>query len=357
MRKKWLSGLLCLIVLLGLVTAALAAGGSDDPILSVSWLYNHLAAQLEEYFDTQTEETLGVAASDCFARLDAIRLSSGEYDFADSFAPLALTDGESLTLDTYGSFLLTEGRVRLESGECEIVDISEGEVCPDGSWLQANHRYFAAEGSGAVLRAYTSAEGFVDGYYLHNAAEGFTAETKFTDIENHWAKEQICFLASLGVVNGTDTHTFSPDMQVTRAMFVTVLGRLFAPEAKECATDFSDVKESDWFAPYVRWASDNGIVNGYEDGTFAPNKPISREQMAAILMRFCTAFGYELPEVNEPMTFADAEKISAWALTDVSRAQRTGLINGRTGGVFDPAGTATRAEMCAVLSRLFEKLN
>ncbi len=357
MRKKWLSGLLCLIILAGLVSAALAAGGADDPILSVSWLYNHLAPKLEEYFDTETEKELSGIASGSFARMETIRIETRDgYDFAASFSPVALSAGDSVTLDAYASFLLTGGTVQLESGACEVVDLAEGSVVPVGSELEEGHRYFVTEGSGAVLRADSAAKGYADGYYRFEKTEKQPEIRKFADIENHWARAQIEFLTALGAVNGTAENTFSPDMQVTRAMFVTVLGRIFAPDASECETAFSDVAEGDWFAPYVRWASDNGIVNGYENGTFGPDKPITREQMAAILMRFCTAFDYVLPEVSEPMTFADAEKISAWAAESVSLAQRSGLINGRTGGVFDPLGTATRAEMCAVISRLYEKL-
>ena len=355
MRKKWLSGLFCLLILLGSVTAALAAGGADDPILSVSWLYNHLAGELEAYFIRETEETLGEAASGCFARLDAISFGSA-YQYAPSDLLLTLADGQTLTLDTYASFVPTAGYFRLEGCEGEIVDTAEGKPVPAGSWLKANRRYFLAEGSGAVLRAYRASEGFADGYYRQSGDEDPLPVVSFADVENHWAKEQIGFLASLRVVNGTAAETFSPNTQVTRAMFVTVLGRLFALETSGGTTAFSDVAETDWFAPYVRWAAENGIVNGYEDGRFAPDTPISREQMAAILIRFCNAFGYALPEVNEPMTFADAEKISSWAVDPVNLAQRTGLVNGRDGGVFDPLGTATRAEMCAVISRLFEQL-
>lgn len=356
MRRKWLSGLLCLLLLLGTVTAALAAGGADDPILSVSWLYHHLAGELEAYFISETEKTLGEAVSECFERLDAVSFGGGEYQYAPSNVLLHLPDGERVTLDAYASFAPTSGYFRLESCEGEIVDTAEGKPVPAGSWLRANRRYFLAEGSGAVLRAYQASEGFSDGYYRQESAEDARPEIRFADIDSHWAKEQISFLASLRVVNGTAAETFSPDTQVTRAMFVTVLGRLFALETSGGTTAFTDVAETDWFAPYVRWAAENGIVNGYEDGRFAPDTPISREQMAAILIRFCNAFGYALPEVNEPMTFADADAISAWAADSVSLAQRTGLVNGRDGGVFDPVGTATRAEMCAVISRLFEKL-
>ena len=138
-------------------------------------------------------------------------------------------------------------------------------------------------------------------------------------------------------------------------MFVTILGRMNGLNADFIAPiSFSDVSEADWFAPYVTWASLSGIVNGYDDGTFAPNREITREQMALILVRYCEAYGFRLPEEDVP-AFTDEEKISPWALEAVLKSRRCGLINGREDGSFDPMGTATRGEMCAVMARLMEK--
>ena len=153
-----------------------------------------------------------------------------------------------------------------------------------------------------------------------------------------------------------DAHHFEPDRKVTRAMFVTILGRLYGLHDDFVAPiSFSDVQEADWFAPYVTWAALSGIVTGYDDGTFGPNKEITREQMALILVRYCEAYDCRLEEDVDVPAFTDEESISPWALDAVLRSRRCGLINGREDGSFDPAGTATRAEMCAVMARLMEK--
>ena len=153
-----------------------------------------------------------------------------------------------------------------------------------------------------------------------------------------------------------DAHHFEPDRKVTRAMFVTILGRMYGLYDDFIAPiSFSDVEEGDWFAPYVAWASLSGIVTGYDDGTFGPNKEITREQMALILIRYCEAYDVRLPEEEIDTAFTDQDSISPWTLEAVLRARRCGLISGRDDGSFDPAGTATRAEMCAVMARLMEK--
>ena len=179
---------------------------------------------------------------------------------------------------------------------------------------------------------------------------------RFTDIDGHWARGRILELAEKGLVNGMEAHRFEPDRKVTRAMFVTIMGRMYGVDDTFPAPEgFTDVKASDWFAPYVGWAAVSGVVNGYDDGTFAPNREITREQMALILIRYCDAVQLSLPETESGSAFLDEGEISAWALEAVLRARSCGLVNGRENGCYDPKGTATRAEMCAVIARLMEK--
>ena len=356
MRKRTAALILCLLILAGIGKAA-AAGGADDPLLSLSYLYNTYLPKLQALFARETEEGLGGLAEDYRGRLDAIPISEATaWDRAASLTALALEDGGSVRLAPFGKFVLSEGRARLQVAAGEVLDLSEGRVCADGEWLIPAHRYFAAEESEALIRVYSAALGFVDGYYLSEASGSFAAAERFPDIEGHWGRGSILALAEKGLVNGMEEHLFEPDRKVTRAMFVTILGRMCSADpAAAAATDFSDVGPGDWFASYVAWAAGYGIVTGYDDGTFAPNREITREQMALILIRCCDAFGLDLPETEEAVRFTDEASVSPWALDAVLRARRIGLINGRGDGSFDPLGTATRAEMCAVIARLMEK--
>ena len=359
MRKRLAALLMCLICLLGLcVGAGAAAGGADDPLLSVSYLYDTVATRLRSLFERETAEGLDVLGEAYSARLDAIRPpEESPWDRAEGYEALSFGDGGSLRLAAFGKFLLTEGSARLHIASGEVIDLSEGRVCAEGEELIPAHRYFAAEASEALIRIYSAeALGFVDGNYLAEESGDFDIGERFPDLEGHWGRSQILALAEAGLVNGMEAHRFEPDRKVTRAMFVTILGRMHGlHEDFTAPIAFSDVQEGDWFAPYVTWAALSGIVNGYDDGTFAPNREITREQMALILVRYCEAYDCRLPEEEDAPAFTDEESISPWALEAVLRSRRCGLINGRDDGSFDPAGTATRAEMCAVMARLMEK--
>lgn len=359
MGKRIAALCLCLTVLLGVcaVTRA-AAGGADDPLLSVDFLYNSLLPLLQAGFAQETEEGLVAQAEGYAARLDRLRLpEESPWERSDGFLALSLEDGGEVRLAPFGKFLLTEGEARLLIFRGEVIDLSEGRVCAEGEMLKRNHRYFAAEDSEALIRIYAAeAVGFVDGDYLAEIRGEFDVSERFLDLDGHWGRGQILTLAEAGLVNGMDAHHFEPDRKVTRAMFVTILGRLYGLyEDFDAPIQFSDVAEGDWFAPYVTWASLSGIVNGYDDGTFAPNREITREQMALILVRYCDACGYHLPEEEITTPFTDEEQISPWAVEAVLRSRRCGLISGRDDGSFDPLGTATRAEMCAVMARLIDK--
>ena len=177
----------------------------------------------------------------------------------------------------------------------------------------------------------------------------------FTDIENHWAKDNILFVVSRGLLNGTSETTFSPNTGMTRGMFVTALGRLAGVDPADYQSGkFTDVKADAYYAPYVNWAAKTGIVSGTTDTTFAPDTNINREQMAVIMKNYAVKLGYTVPKALEAVTFADNASISSWAKEAVESMQQAGILAGKTNNRFDPAGTATRAEVATVLWRFVE---
>lgn len=358
MRKR-LAALLLSLLLLGGIAAGAAAGGADDPLLSLSFLYNTVLPRLSALFTEESESRFTALKEEFGRRLDAVAFPAlTDWERSAGYVPLTLEDGGSVTLAPFGKFLLTEGLARLRIQAGEVLDITDGRLCADGEWLSLNHRYFAAEDSRAVIRIYSeNALGFVDGDHLWESTGAFDVSEQFLDIETHWGRDYILHLAAAGLVNGMDTHAFEPDRKVTRGMFVTVLGRMSGvSESFWTEPNFSDVAEKDWFGPYVCWAAQSGIVEGYDEGIFAPYLEITREQTALILVRYCGAFELHLPEMDEGEGFADEEQVSPWALESVRLARRYGLVNGKEGGLFDPLGTVTRAEMCAVIDRLMEKM-
>jgi len=356
-KKRIFSITLAFALLISPVLAA--AGGADDPLVSFSWLYETWLPELSLRFTDLRMSRLDEAAVEYGSRLDDICFfpkSSSVYQLADIYASAEMEDGGNVTLDAFASYVQRNGCAYLTEVQGEILDLTDGHICQLGEQLQEGHRYFAAEDSRCVIKSYANGtSGMVSGYYLVRNTGDFLLNEQFLDIGSHWAKQYIEQLMKRGIVNGTSAHTFAPNQQVTRGMFVTVLGRLYGSDIRSGENaGFTDVKPEDWFAPYVEWASRSGIVKGYDDSTFRPNAVITREQMALILVRFCDIYGYQLPETAGDSVFMDADKISSWAGDAVERARSWGLISGKGNGIFDPKGTTTRAEMCAVICRLAE---
>jgi len=178
---------------------------------------------------------------------------------------------------------------------------------------------------------------------------------KFTDIDGHWAKDDILFAANRGLMTGTGATTFSPNGSMTRGMFVTALGRLANADISAYKqSGFTDVKADAYYMGYIEWGVKNNILVGIGGGKFDPDGLVTREQMAVIMDRYATAIGFKLPEVHTQNVFADNAKIGAWAAPSVKRIQMAGIIQGKSKNLYDPQGTATRAEVSAVLRRFVE---
>lgn len=182
-----------------------------------------------------------------------------------------------------------------------------------------------------------------------------TDAPQFTDTANHWAKDDIDFVAARGLLSGTGNNQFSPNASMTRGMFVTALGRLAGMNPDSYKTGkFTDVKADAYYAPYVNWAAEKGIVSGTGDTTFAPDQAVTRQEMAVIMANYAKTMGYTVPKTRAAVTFADNGSIASWAAEAVKAMQMAGVINGKDGNRFDPTGTATRAEVAAVLHRYVE---
>ena len=136
---------------------------------------------------------------------------------------------------------------------------------------------------------------------------------------------------------------------------MTILHRLEGTPAASGA-GFTDVPAGQWYAPAINWAASNAIVDGYGGGKFGPDDQITREQMAAILYRYAQYKGYSTSALGDLSLFSDGDQVSGWARGPMVWANGSGLINGKSGGVLDPQGHATRAEAAAILMRFCENL-
>ncbi len=172
----------------------------------------------------------------------------------------------------------------------------------------------------------------------------------FKDVpKKAWYKGAVDFAYGNGLFTGESTTMFAPEANMTRAMFVTVLGRMAGVSVdKNAKTKFTDVKQRQWYTGYVKWASDNGIVNGVSSTKFAPEENVTREQICKMMVTYCKFAGITLKNINKPIVFKDNAKISGWAKQYVQKCQTAGLVNG-SGGYFNPQGNATRAEVATIL--------
>lgn len=173
----------------------------------------------------------------------------------------------------------------------------------------------------------------------------------FTDVnENDWFYDVVLYAYDNGLMTGTSADTFAPNTATTRGMIVSMLARLEGVTSAEDA-GFADVAANDWYATAVNWAASVGVVNGYEDNTFRPNAPITREQMAAILYNYADYKGYDVSARADLSDYADAASISSWAEDVLAWANAEGLINGMTATTIDPQGATTRAQTAAMFER------
>lgn len=177
------------------------------------------------------------------------------------------------------------------------------------------------------------------------------SKVSFTDTNGHWAQNFIEILAAKGIVQGMGENLFSPDTQLTKAQFLTMLSKsiIDLDVSLSPLASFSDLNSEDWYIPYVNWGYANKIISGNPDGTFSPNAPITREQMAVILNNFAASTGTVFKPLNENSVFTDGDRVSPWAQKAVNEVASAGIMNGRPEGNYDPLGQATRAEASRVI--------
>ncbi len=182
---------------------------------------------------------------------------------------------------------------------------------------------------------------------------GYTApSSKFTDISSHWGKEAIDYVVDRGLLSGASENTFAPDTAMTRGMLVTALGRLAGVDVKTYTTNsFTDVKADSAFRPYIEWAYSKGVVQGIGNNQFAPDRAITREEIAVIFANYAKATDYKLPVTREATTYADASSIVSAYKMVVTAMQQAGIMMGGTSNKFNPKASATRAEVSSMLHR------
>ena len=183
-----------------------------------------------------------------------------------------------------------------------------------------------------------------------------TGANPFTDVsEKDWFYGDVMFVYENGLMLGTSKTLFSPHGTATRGMMATILWRMEGSPVPKGKNSFTDVEAGKWYADAITWTTENGIFAGYGKDKFCPDDPITREQLAAIFYRYADYKGYDLTVKGDLDKFKDADKITDYAKTAMQWAVGSGLVKGKSGNLLDPQGTATRAEIAAMLHRFIEK--
>lgn len=173
----------------------------------------------------------------------------------------------------------------------------------------------------------------------------------FTDVSNHWASDYIAEAVTLGIVNGMPDGTFAPDKEITRAEFATILWNMAEKPQADSPVGFTDVNASDWYYNQIAWAYKNGYINGVSDSEFNPNGNITREQAMTILYRYVGS-----PETKETLEkFEDRENISSFALSAMNWAVENKILSGVTDTEIAPKMSATRAQLATIIVRYLKR--
>jgi hypothetical protein len=200
------------------------------------------------------------------------------------------------------------------------------------SEVKQNHIKVLSRWIGLLIFLFLSLQGYVK-----------ADSSSFHDLEGHWARDAVEELHLKGILAGYPDGTFRPDDTISRAQLVTALTKIY-PVTKVKAMSYNDVQEGEWYYDAVLQANASGYITGYKDGSFQPNRVITRQELAVILQSIL-----KLPESRSYIHYADAEHLPTWSRGAVGAVTNQGLMTGYTDNTFQPYREMTRGEAAAVL--------
>ena len=184
------------------------------------------------------------------------------------------------------------------------------------------------------------------------------SEKNFEDIQEHWAKEDIIYMVSKGIVNGIVTRFFATELNITRAEFVALIVRSLNEKTEKYKEVFKDISAENWYADTIQTANDIGLIDPVmlEDGSFMPEIPINREEMTSFIVKAYYFATKQTPVEEIVVEFEDKDNISSWALNYVNIANKLEIIKGISEKQFGPKDNATRAQAVVMIKRLLDKI-
>lgn len=290
-------------------------------------------------------------------------IPNGNYDPNITYLPGVLTIQEiptyTVTVPTAENGTITADKATAQEGDTVTLTVRPAE----GYVLQSLTATCAAaapgtvplqeKGEGIYTFAMPAGDVTVTGTFaLEEEEEEPWPPFPFTDVpETMWYYDSVYYVYAHGLMNGTAATLFSPGNPTTRGMLVTILYRMEGSPQGAGWGPFTDVPPGAYYAQPIAWAAWNGIVNGITSTTFAPDRNVTREQMAAILYRYTAWKEWDVSRQGNLFQFTDWQKVQTYARTPLAWAVASGLIQGKENQRLDPGGPATRAEVATILQR------
>ncbi|WP_213534422.1 S-layer homology domain-containing protein [Paenibacillus sp. J45TS6] len=183
---------------------------------------------------------------------------------------------------------------------------------------------------------------------------------EFSDVSHHWAKEAVNDMGARMIVKGTGHELFTPDKEITRAEFASIIVRALGLNEENDSSNFGDVGSSAWYAGAVQTAYDYKLINGLGDGLFHPTEKITREQALVIITKAMQLTDLKVDWSQQDSeeilnSYTDAKKVSSWAKDATAIVLLTGILNGKSDQILAPKDFITRAEIAALMQRLLQK--
>lgn len=308
---------------------------------------------------TITNNTFTMPAGDVTVKAVFDRDSSGGAHHPDA-GSTTTTSSDRYEIETPSD--VENGSVKVSPSKAEKGDTVTVTVTPDDGYALDKLAVYDEDGDKLDLND----KG--DGKFTFQMPKGdVSIEVSFAPIKDEtadfsdvpadaWYAEAVQYVYENGLMTGTSDTTFSPDLTTSRSMIATILWRMAGSPVVNYAMDFADVSADQWYAEAVRWASSEGIVGGYGNGSFGTGDPITREQFAVMLYRFAQKQGYDVSvgENTNILSYTDVSSVSEYAIPAMQWAVGSGVITGM-GDTLAPQGETTRAQAAMMLMRFCEQ--
>lgn len=337
-----------------LLVGSVFALSDGDYLLTQDYVDDTLVPQMEEAVESQIQDYLGEVYTDAVAELDAVNADAmiamgleGVFLSSSAITPMDFGQGDTITLTSGASLLVTNGRMSLtHSGT--VIDATTGETVSSGSYTTAYHRYIVAEDTTltATVVSGLAKLGYA-GQYSYTSGTG--KNQPFYDVYSFDSyNDAVTFVYNNGLFNGMGDGLFEPAGSMTRAMVMTVLYRLAGEPADQMAAatgSFTDVSADQWYADYVSWGASQGVTSGMGDGTFAPDSGVTLVQMIQFLYNFgSNNLGLNLSGTANLSVITGGDTVPSWGEEAAQWAVSSGVW---TATLADR--TAMRAEVATML--------